>query len=322
MPSITIIATVLNEADEIRNLLSSLQRQTLTPAQVVIVDGGSTDGTWEQLLAAQPGFPALRPIRDQTCSLQHSPGPIARGRNVAIRAAKHGIIACADAGCRYDENWLAQLTAPLRNGTADYTLGGSRLDLHRASLWDIAAAPFLGVKLAAHEPTKSCTARSMAFTWQAWARTGGFPESLFIGEDVLFDQGMRRVARTVFAEDAKAIYTPRNRLSSALAQVASYAVADGVAGLRPARLLRNLLRSLAGVASLALLPFTVWPLLLFMALEIYFAYRLDWRQVRSMGPAILAGRLLFSLLVPWVVTWNQVAGAFHKQYRTNRQNAV
>ncbi len=325
-PSLTVIATVLNERAEIDGLLNSLQLQQPPVAQVILVDGGSTDGTWQHLLDRAALWPALLPIQDESCSLRGSPGPIARGRNVAIAAAHGDVIACTDAGCTYAPHWLAHLTAPLFNG-AEYSLGGSRLQLDEASTWDIAAAPFLGVKLAADEPTKSCTARSMAFTRAAFLRAGGFPETLFIGEDVLFDQRMRRTAKTAFAAGAKAIYTPRNSLMGALHQVASYAVADGVAGMRPARLLRNVLRCVAELAALALLPLTVWPAVLVLLLETYFAYRLDLRSMlherslRRRLPVLLSARLLFSLAVPWVVAVNQVAGARRKQYRPNRQNA-
>ena len=245
---------------------------------------------------------------------------------MAIAAANGALIACTDAGCTYAPQWLAHLTGPLSNG-AEYVLGGSRLQLDEASTWDIAAAPFLGVKLGADEPTKSCTARSMAFTRAACERAGGFPETLFIGEDVLFDQRMRRIAKTAFVRGAKAVYTPRNSLRGALHQVASYAVADGVAGMRPARLMRNVLRCVAEIAAIALLPLTVWPAVLVLLLETYFAYRLDLRSMllqgalRSRLVVLLPARLLFSLLVPWVVAVNQVAGARRKQYRPNRQNA-
>ena len=326
MPTVSVIATVLNEAGEIGLLLASLRQQSLPLDEVVIVDGGSIDGTWEQLVAAQQSMPALRAIRDESCSLRHSAGPIARGRNVAAAASKGDIIACADGGCRYEPDWLERLTATLRDGSADYALGGSRLDLATATLWDVAAAPFLGVKLAANEPTKSCTARSMAFIRDAWQRAGGFPESLFIGEDVLFDQTMRTFTRTAFAANAKAIYTPRNDLRGALRQVSSYAVADGVAGMRPVRLLRNMLRCLAELLGAGLLllvggfPMTALPALLVLTLEIYFAYRLDWRHVRRLDLAVLAARLGFSLAVPWVVAAGQVRGMLRKQYQVNRQN--
>ncbi len=326
MATLCVIATVLNEAEEIAGLLESLRIQMLQPDEIVIVDGGSTDGTLEYLLAAQEELPALRAIRDESCSLKYSAGPIARGRNVAIAAASAEWIACADGGCTYDDDWLELLIAPLHkqtgDGTAEYTLGGSRLDLTRSTVWDAAAAPFLGVKLAKDEPTKSCTARSMAFTREAWKRAGGFPESIFIGEDVLFDQVMRQHARTAFAAGAKAIYTPRNTFGRAVAQVSSYAIADGVAGMRPARLLRNVLRCVAELAALLLLPVSIVPLFVVLALEVYFAYRLDWQQVSLLGPAVLLARLVFSLLVPWIVSWQQVRGLISKRYRVNRQNTA
>ena len=326
-PSFSVIATVLNERADIDGLLHSLQQQVPPVEQIVIVDGGSTDGTWEQLEAVAAYWPALRIVRDESCSLRQSAGPIARGRNVAITAARGSAIACVDAGCRYDADWLQHLSTPLREHTAEYALGGSRLELEYASVWDVAAAPFLGVKLAAAEPTKSCTARSMAFTREAWARVGGFPETLFIGEDVLFDQAMRRTARTAFATGAKAIYTPQNSLGGALAQVASYAVADGIAGMRPARLMRNLQRCIAEAAALLALGWSRWPALAVLLLEVYFAYRLDLHALlkepalQSRRFRLAAARLLFSLAVPWVVTWNQLAGGLQKKYRTNRQNS-
>jgi len=109
MAAVSVTATVLNEFEDIDRLVTSLAQQTLVPAEIVIVDGGSTDGTWERLQAAQSKYPNLVPIRDESCSLQRSPGPIARGRNVAISAATSDVVACADAGCSYDPNWLERL---------------------------------------------------------------------------------------------------------------------------------------------------------------------------------------------------------------------
>src|SRR5271166_4119920 len=85
--AVSVTATVLNEADDIDRLVTSLMQQTLRPAEVIIVDGGSNDGTWERLQAASLKYPNLIAIRDASCSLKSSPGPIARGRNIAIAAA-------------------------------------------------------------------------------------------------------------------------------------------------------------------------------------------------------------------------------------------
>jgi glycosyltransferase involved in cell wall biosynthesis len=317
---VSVVATVLNEVEDIDALVASLAGQTLSPAEIVIVDGGSTDGTWERLQAAKTKHAALVPIRDESCNLKRSSGPIARGRNVAVAAASRDVIACADAGCTYRSDWLARLTAPILEGEAEYALGGSRLDPDNRTLWDIASAPFLGVKLTDEQRDKSVTARSMAFRKSLWARVGGFPETAFLGEDTLFDVAIRKIATPTFVEKAKAFYHPRNGFRSALRQLASYARNDGVLGIRPARFARNAARCLAEVLAVLALTRTPWPLVVVLALESYFAFRLDWQGLRGASVRVLAARWTFSLIVPWVITWNQVVGTLQKSAPLNRQN--
>jgi glycosyltransferase involved in cell wall biosynthesis len=187
MPGVSVASTVLNEVDDIDALVESLMRQSLAPAEVIVVDGGSSDGTWEHLQAARSKYPTLVPIRDESCSLKSSPGPIARGRNRGIRAASSEVVACVDAGCIYPSDWLAKLTAPILGGDSEYSVGGSYIDCAEATVWDLASAPFFGVKLNPDASTKSCTARSMAFRKALWQRVGGFDETVFLGEDTVFD---------------------------------------------------------------------------------------------------------------------------------------
>jgi len=320
MAAVSVVATVLNEVEEIDQLISSLSAQTLAPSEVVIVDGGSSDGTWERLQAAKEKYPALVPIRDESCQLQHCPGPISRGRNVAIAAASGEVIACTDAGCAYRPDWLENLTAAIRAGGAEYAVGGSCIDPADRTIWDVAAAPFLGVKLSPDAKTKSCTARSMAFRKQLWQRVGGFPEDLFFGEDTVFDQRARGHCAPAFVDRAKAFYRPRLSFLSAVRLLASYSVSDGVSGARPARLVRNLLRCVAEVLAVLLLVRTPIPLLCLLVLELYFAFRLDWQSLRGAPVRALPARLLFSLVVPWVVTWNHILGWTTKRHPPNRQN--
>jgi len=322
MSAVSVTATVLNEVDDIDGLVSTLTRQTLAPREVIVVDGGSTDGTWEHLQAAQSRFPNLVAIRDESCNLKASPGPIARGRNVGISAATAEVVACADAGCIYDPEWLVRLTAPILNGSAEYALGGSCVDPRDQTLWDLASAPFFGLKQRADGTTKSCTARSMAFRKSLWQRVGGFPETSFLGEDTMFDLRVRKLVTPAYADRAQAIYRPRHTLKSALSMMARYGVADGVMGTRRSRLLRNSLRCLAEVIAIALLSRTIIPFLGVLLLEVYFAFRLDWSTFRKhAGPRQLAARLLYSLMVPWVAAWNQAIGELTKTNQPNRQNA-
>jgi glycosyltransferase involved in cell wall biosynthesis len=308
--STTIIATVLNERAAIEALVETLVAQTHPATEIILVDGGSSDGTWQWLESARSQHPTLKAIRDESCNLKHSPGPIARGRNVAIAAATTEIIACADAGCRYEPHWLTALTGPIVSREATYALGGSCLDPTARTLWDIASAPFFGIKLNPAEPSKSCTARSMAFRKDLWQQAGGFPETTFLGEDTLFDATVRRITQPAFPTTAKALYAPRNTLGTALNQLGRYARADGALGIRPARLMRNGFRCIAEVAAVVILPLhlpvSIAPLLLVLSLELYFAFRLD---ARSIPWRVIPARLVFSLLVPWVISGNQLEGA-------------
>lgn len=321
MHSVSVVVTELNEIEDIGRVVSSLLAQVPPATEVVIVDGGSTDGTWEWLEAAAARDSRLVAIRDETCSLKFSAGPVSRGRNVAINAARSPIIACADAGCTYAPDWLQNLIAPLVAGEAEYALGGSCLDANGCTVWDVASAPFFSIRLSPSEPTKSCTARSMAFTKSLWERVGGFPEQVLVGEDTLFDLEARRLAKPAFVANAKAHYRPENTFHSALQQMARYALSDGQAGVRWSRLFRNAARCLLEVLALATLYWTLVPLLVILVLESWFAFHRDWHYLIRFGARAVLARFAFSVAVPWVVAVNQIRGRFTKAPLTNRQNA-
>lgn len=327
---VSIVVTELNEVEDIARVVEGLLRQDPPAAEVIVVDGGSTDGTWEWLEAESKRRPRLVAIRDETCNLKFSPGPVSRGRNVAIRAAQSPLIACADAGCTYAPDWLRNLTVPILNheyknqpegtATAEYALGGTRIDPQDATVWDLASAPFFSIKLAADAPTKSCTARSMAFTKTLWERVGGFPEQVLVGEDTLFDSAARRLTAPAFIAHAKALYHPRNSFRSATHQMARYATSDGQARIRWARLLRNSARCLLQIASLVLLRWSIYPLLAVFLLELWYAYHRDLRDLLRFGPRVLLARFIFSVAIPWVVAFNHLRGLFSARPLSNRQN--
>lgn len=324
MQPVSIVATVLNEAQDIDRMVASLLAQEPPAAEVVIVDGGSSDGTWEWLASAQAsaaGPTRLVAIRDESCSLKCSPGPVSRGRNVAIAAARSDIIATADAGCTYAPDWLANLTGPLVAGQSQYALGGTLLDPADHTVWDVASAPFFSIKLAPGEPTKSCTARSMAFTRELWKEIGGFPEEVLVGEDTLFDLEARRRTRPYFAPNAKALYRPRNSFCSAAHQLARYAISDGQAGVRWARMFRNAARCLAEIAVLILLAWSWIPLAVDFVVECWFAYKRDWCFLPRYGLRAAFARFPFSIAVPWIVAVNQIWGRLGAERLTNKQNA-
>ncbi len=194
MPGTSIVTTVRDDRDALRLLLDDLAAQTVAPAELVVVDGGSTDGTHELLANWRGPFP-LRTIE--------APGAnISEGRNIGVRAAVGDWIACTDAGCRPAPGWLEALETA---GDADLATGIYVVDgqtpLERALAVSLYPSPdeidddSLPVRLwqrlfGRRFEADHATGRSVAFSRRAWEGVGGFPEDLYAGEDVAFSQAI------------------------------------------------------------------------------------------------------------------------------------
>ena len=106
---VSVIVTVFNERTSIARLLDSLAAQTRRPDEVVICDGGSSDGT-DAFIA---DYARRHPARLPGLRVIVAPGAnISRGRNVAIAAARGPLIAATDAGVRLSDTWLERLVEP------------------------------------------------------------------------------------------------------------------------------------------------------------------------------------------------------------------
>jgi glycosyltransferase involved in cell wall biosynthesis len=221
---VSLIATVLDAEEHIGEFLASIAGQTRRPDEVVIVDGGSTDGTLAILRAA-----------DDVTVLEEPGANIARGRNLAIAHASHEAIAVADADCAYGPGWLAALIAPLDAG-ADIAMGVTEPIV--ASLLD-ACVSSLSAQLdpaAIDAATFMPSARSVAFRRDALDEVGGYPEWLPIGEDMWVNHQWRERAFDMrLAADAVAGWRPREGLGAIWTQYVRYARGDGQAGMYPER---------------------------------------------------------------------------------------
>ena len=226
---VSLVATVLNEAASLEPLLASLVQQTRPPDELVIVDGGSVDGTLAMLERfAQSGRLPVRVL--------HEPGyNISQGRNAAIQAARGPIIAVMDAGVRLAADWLEHLVAPfeaLPTQSAPDVVSGF-FTAEPQSLFEIALG---AVTLPAVEEINpgsfQPSSRSVAFRKSAWRAVGGYPEWLDYGEDLVFDLELRD-AGYMFAFEPRALvgFRPRTSLRAFAVQYYRYARGDGKADL-------------------------------------------------------------------------------------------
>jgi len=221
---VSVIATVFNEANSLPRLLDSLARQTRRPDEVIIADGGSTDGT----LAVLAHYAAAGPLPLQIISCPGS--NISEGRNAAIRAAAGPIIAVTDAGVRIQPNWLETLVAPIEAGSPT-AAGFFQPDPH--TLFEIAmGATVLPAVQDVDPDTFLPSSRSVAFLKEAWQAVGGYPEWLDYCEDLILDFYMRdRYGPFAFVPEAMVGFRPRGSWRSFFRQYYRYARGDGKADL-------------------------------------------------------------------------------------------
>jgi glycosyltransferase involved in cell wall biosynthesis len=283
---VTVVATVLNAADHVDGFLASMRNQTRAPDEIVVVDGGSSDGTLEDLRAAEG------------IALVEAPGAnIARGRNLAVATATHDAIAVADADCTYVPGWLAALMAPIEDG-ADVAMGWTEPVV--GSFYE-ACLTSVNLPLSPDEIDPDSfmpSARSVAFRRDAIEVIGGYPEWLAIGEDMWVSHRWReRRLDMRFAPEAVARWRVRPTLGATWTQYARYARGDAHAGMHPER--HALRFAVYGGLILALRSERAWPKLLAIVGAIAYArtpVRRAWRRLASSRERVLATTVVPTLL--------------------------
>lgn len=221
---VSLITTVLNASDRVGAFLESVAWQTRPADEVIVVDGGSTDGTLE----------ILREAKDDVSLLEEPGANIARGRNLAIASATHDVIAVSDADCVLERDWLERLLEPLEAG-ADVSMGFYR-PLADSFLGRAMACVNLPDADELDETTFMPSGRSVGFTKEAFERAGGYPEWLDIGEDMFVDHRFRELGLDMrLAPDAIVNWPLRDSLGATWRQYFRYARGDAVAGMYPER---------------------------------------------------------------------------------------
>jgi glycosyltransferase involved in cell wall biosynthesis len=241
---VSLVVTVKNERRSIERFLTSVLSQTRLPEEIVVVDGGSDDGTLE--LLRERGRQVARLI------VVEAPGSnIAAGRNIGIGRAASSIVAVADAGTELDAVWLERLLAPLES---DVGLAASSGFFRAAgrTWFEQTLSAIITPQLEEVDPdTFLPSSRSAAYRRGWWRSVGGYPEWLDHCEDLVFNLALREAgARFAFVPDAVVSWTARSSLRGFFRQYFNYARGDGHALLWTRRHAARYMAYVAG-ASLA-----------------------------------------------------------------------
>lgn len=249
MAKVAVIVTVLNEIEHIKPLVGALLTQA---REIIIVDGGSTDGTWEYL-QKQKGIKAFQKFGNRS-----------QGRNFGVSKTKAKIIAFTDAGCIPDPGWLAELIKPFSNPEVKVVSGyyrGLPQDIFQKCL-----VPYVLVMPDQIPAEFYPASRSMAMRKDI----GLFDEKLSHNEDYAFAHVLKkRGINFVFAPNAIVGWIPRKNLRQAAWMFLRFAIGDAQAGiLRPKVKLLFIryyafffLSFLTPWAALLAVPYIIWSII-------------------------------------------------------------
>lgn len=221
--TVSLIATVRNEREQLVSWLDGISCQTRLPDEFVIVDGGSTDGTWEALRA----WKSPCPVR----LLRVSGASISAGRNIAMSQAVGDVFAITDCGTVAEPGWLESLVGPFDDPSVD-AVSGFFVPEHD-TVWQRALLAATIPDISEIRPDRFLPSGRSVAVRSAWVRHGfEYPEWLDYCEDLIWDMRMKEAgARFRFQPAARVRFAGRPDIPSFWRQYYRYARGDGKAGL-------------------------------------------------------------------------------------------
>lgn len=302
--TISIVMTVLNDVEGCAAVIESIPAQVRQPDEVIVVDGGSTDGTLDVVRNAASC--------DRRIRLVEAPGVnISRGRNIGIEQARSEIIATTDSGCRLDPPWLAEIVKPFEEDSPmDLVAGFYRVDCHSLLEQVIGLATMPGQLDPVCPETFNPSARSVAFTKDVWRRAGGFPEWLYSAEDTLFDIKLRKMrVHWRFAGDSIVHWRPRRTLRGLAHQSYIYGRGYGHTQISATNNLYNLRNILIAGGLVLAASFQPWLwCLVGCAVGYFYFLAFHGKSVRVSRAIGNRRAYLLSLLVHWTVLAGDACG--------------
>jgi succinoglycan biosynthesis protein ExoA len=204
---VSVIMTVLNEAGSMSTIIKNLLSQSRKPDEIVIVDGGSRDGTIDRIQKLSQEEGSIRLIIQKGAN-------ISQGRNIAIRNAIYPLIAAIDGGCRPDRMWLEKLIEPLeRDASVDAVKGIFKSEPHNNFEYLSGLLTVPDSQNEIDEESYPMTGRSSAFRKSLWEKTSGYPEWLYTAEDTLFEEKLRKMgAKILLARESIVYWRPRRTI--------------------------------------------------------------------------------------------------------------
>lgn len=222
---ISVIAPMLNEAAHVEGFVADLAAQDFGgPVEVLVADGGSTDGSVERLTSA------AKSAGLELTVLQNPARWVSQGLNLCIGAATGDLLVRLDCHSRYPADYL-RLCAEAAEETDALVVGGivvpeGRTPTERAVSCAM-DSPFGGIgwtrPVAGAVRWDSDVVTFGAFRPEAFERVGLFDESLLRNQDDEFTLRIRRAGGRVLVDSRIRVeYTPRGSYRGVFRQYFDY----------------------------------------------------------------------------------------------------
>ena len=266
---VTLICTLYNEAGTVGEFLDAIFTMDPGPEEFIILDGGSTDGTNAAIagyLSRRKTPMEVRHLIRPECNRKFTVGAIARGRNEAISAAGHDLIAVTDGGCAVSKNWLKEIIRPLTDGSGAEVAGGWYVGDARSAFERCIAGVWLIPPGAVDPRNFMPSSRSIAFRKSAWEAVGGYPERTYYAEDTMFNLALRRKGYSfAYVPGAIVRWRMKSTPGSFVRLVHDYGFGDGENRIMAGNLLSTAVKLGGAVALMAaaLLVHPAWVVVLF-----------------------------------------------------------
>ncbi len=175
---ISVVIPLYNKEKEIAATLRSVLAQTVPPAEIIVVDDGSTDGSVPAALSVDS--PLVRMISQPNSG-------VAAARNRGAREAAGNYVAFLDADDTWEPGFIGAITGSIERypGCGIYATG---FNIVRNGKSRPALSPegegVVGDFFRSSMSGYICTSSSVAVSKACFTAAGGFPEGMKIGEDL------------------------------------------------------------------------------------------------------------------------------------------
>lgn len=259
--SASVVVTVKNENQSIKILLDSLGNQSVSPKEIIFVDGGSVDGTISFIRERRKKNKKIKLISRKGVSR-------AEGRNIGILDSDSNIIAVTDAGGYPKKNWFEKITAPFVNPKVKVVSG--YYQAQALTIFEKCVVPYFLVMPDKITPAMEFlpSSRSIAFRKSAWKKVGGYPREFFYNEDLVFNHNLKKTGISFYFEpEAQVVWFPPKNLFQAAKKMFRFAFGDAQASIPRPKVKFIFLRYGAG---LLLFVFGFYQILIFFVFLYFF----------------------------------------------------